>query len=91
MTLYSSQHNEVYEVNAFYAEMFSFLFVIVTWLQFAVKALNVTHGNSFSNQWAFTMLETEVFKYNFENLCYKSYAVYFDEICAVYVKWIVIS
>jgi len=38
---------------------FSFLMVI--------KAVNVAYGNSFSNQWAFTVLENEVFKYNFYN------------------------
>jgi len=30
-----------------------------------IKAVNVTYGNSFSNQWEFTMSVTEVFKYNF--------------------------
>jgi len=30
-----------------------------------IKALNVVYGNLFSNQRAFTMLETEIFKYNF--------------------------
>jgi len=33
-----------------------------------MKALNVAYSNLFSNQWAFTMLETEVFKYSFLNL-----------------------
>ena len=59
------QHSEVYELDAFYAEMFDFLFLVVTWLQCPVKALNDTYGNSFSIQWAFTISETEVFKYNF--------------------------
>ena len=44
-----------------------FLFLTVTWLQCPIKALNVTYGNSFSNQWAFTLLRSEVFKYNFLN------------------------
>jgi len=44
-----------------------FLFVMVTWLRCPIKAVNVACGNSFSNQWAFTVLETEVFKYNFKN------------------------
>jgi len=63
----SWQHNEVYDIYAVYAEMFSFflLFFMVTWLQCHIKALNVAHSNSFSNQWAFTMLETEVFEQNF--------------------------
>ena len=30
VTLYSPQHNEVYEINAFYAEMLTFLFLMVT-------------------------------------------------------------
>jgi len=55
----------MYEINAYYAEMFSFLFLMVTWLQCPIKALNVACGNSFSNQWTFTELETEVFKYDF--------------------------
>ena len=57
--------NEVYEINAFYAERFSFLFPIITWLQCPMKAPNVACGNWFSNHWAFTMLETDVLKYNF--------------------------
>ena len=38
---------------------------MVTCLQCHIKALNVVYGNLFSNQRAFTMLETEIFKYNF--------------------------
>jgi len=30
VALYSPQHNELYEINALYAEMFSFLFLMVT-------------------------------------------------------------
>jgi len=30
-----------------------------------IKPLNVVYGNLLSNQRAFTMLETEIFKYNF--------------------------
>jgi len=30
-----------------------------------LQVLNVTHGNLFSNQSVVTMLESEVFKYNF--------------------------
>jgi len=56
---------QVYKINAFYTEMFSHLFLMVTSLQCPIKAINVTYGNSFSKQWAFTMLETEVFKYKF--------------------------
>jgi len=48
--------------------MFSFLYLMVSWLQFPIKALNVAHDNSLSNQMAFTMLDTEVFKYNFLNV-----------------------
>jgi len=47
--------------------MFSYLFLMITWLHCLMKALNVAYSNSFSNQWAFTMLETEVFKYSFLN------------------------
>jgi len=46
-------------------------------------ALNVTSGNS-SDQWAFTMLETEVFKYRFLNI--SQTAVYCVEICTVDVR-----
>ena len=35
----------------------------------SIKAVNDENGNSISNQWAFTMLETEVFKYNFIKFC----------------------
>ena len=38
--LYSQQHNEVYEVNAFYAEVFIFF------MSHGHLALNVTSGNS---------------------------------------------
>ena len=66
ISLYSLQHNEVYKINAFYAKSFKiFFFLMVTRLQCPIKALSVDYGNSYSNQWAFTMLETEVFKYNF--------------------------
>jgi len=41
-------------------------------------------GNSFSNQWSLTMLETEAFKYNVLNFYIaENYAVYFVEICIV--------
>ena len=30
VALYSPQNNEVYKINVFYAEMFSFLFLMVT-------------------------------------------------------------
>ena len=56
---------QIYKINAFYTKMFSHLFLMVTSLQCPIKALNVTYGNSFSNQWAFTMLETEFFKNKF--------------------------
>ena len=50
----------------FNAEMFSFfLFIMVTWCSCPLKAVSVAYGNLFSNQWSFTMLEAEVFKYNF--------------------------
>ena len=42
-------------------------FFYFSWSLESNDALNVAYGNSFSNQWAFTMLETEVFKYNFLN------------------------
>jgi len=77
VVLYSQQHNEVYEVNAFYAEVFSFF------MSHGHLALNVTSGNS-SDQWAFTMLETEVFKYRFLNI--SQTAVYCVEICTVDVR-----
>jgi len=51
--------------------MFSFLiFLMVTGLQCPRKGLNVAYINSLSNQLAFTMLETGVFKwaYNFLNV-----------------------
>ena len=35
------------------------------------KGLNVAYGNSFRNQWSFTVLETEVFKYNFVKKIYR--------------------
>jgi len=65
VALYSPQHNKVYEINAFYTEMFGHLgliFLIVTRFQCPIKALNVACGNLFSrpNQCAFTTLETEV-------------------------------
>ena len=62
--LYSPQHNEVYKITGFYAKMFIFLFLMVTWLQ-----------------WAFTMLETEIFKYNFLHFYIaEKHALYWREI-----------
>jgi len=44
--LYSPQHKEEYEINAFYAEIFIFfIFFMVIWLQ-----MSLDYGNSFSNQ-----------------------------------------
>jgi len=57
------------------------LFYFWNWL----KALNVAYGNLFSNQWAFTILETDVFKYNIYIIS-QNHAVYFVEICTVNVK-----
>jgi len=52
-----------------------------------IKAVNVTYGSSFSNQWEFTMSVTEVFKYNFLNFYIgKNFAVYFVEISVVHAK-----
>jgi len=87
--LYSSQHNEVHKINAFYAEMFSFLFLVVAWSWCPIKVINVTYGNSFSNQWAITMLKTEVLVFQvqlFKLLYRKNYASYFVEICTADVK-----
>jgi len=69
VTLDWTQYNKVYKINAFYTEMFTFLYAVVTWFQCPKEALNVTYSNLFSNQWAFIMLETEVFnfQYNFLN------------------------
>jgi len=39
--------------------MLGFVFLMV------IKAVNVAYVNSFSNQWVFTVLENEVFMYNF--------------------------
>jgi len=62
---YSPQHNEVYENNA-YAEMLVFFISHCHLFPMSHKrAVHVTHGNSFSNQWSLTVLETTVFKYNF--------------------------
>ena len=63
----SPQHNEVYEINAFYAEIFSFFISHGHLLPFPMKAVNDDNDNSFRNQWAFAILETEDFKYNFNN------------------------
>ena len=68
VALYELQHNKVYKIKVFYTKMFSFLFLMVSWLKCPINVLNVACGNSFSNQWAFTMLETKVFKYNFLNI-----------------------
>ena len=62
VALYSPQHNEVYEINVFCAEMFSLLFLVVTRFQCPIKALNVACS---IGQWLFIILDTEVFKYNF--------------------------
>ena len=64
VALYSPQHNEVYEISAFYAEMFIFYFL---WSvnSCPIKALTVASGNTFSNHWAFTVTETEALKYHF--------------------------
>ena len=40
------------------------LFLMVTWFQCPTKTSDVVYGNSFSNERAFAMLETEVIKYN---------------------------
>jgi len=50
----------------FMLEHLGFLFLMVT--PMPIKALNVANGNPFSNQWAFTMLETAFCKYNSYNL-----------------------
>jgi len=69
VALYELQHNEVYKIKVFYTEVFSFfLFLMVLWLKYPINVLNVACGNLFSNRWAFTMLETKVFKYNFLNI-----------------------
>jgi len=41
----STQHSEVHKINAIYTEMFSLSFLVVIWLQYPIKALNVAHGN----------------------------------------------
>jgi len=50
------------------------------------KGSNLAYGHSFSNQWAFTMLQTEVFKYNFLNFYIVKPCCIFVEICTVDVK-----
>jgi len=62
----SWQHNEVYDIYAVYAEMFSF-FVIFHGHMTAMshKGFKCCPQQLISNQWAFTMLETEVFEQNF--------------------------
>jgi len=66
-----------------------FLFLIVTWLQCSVKAVKVAYGNSFSNQWAFTMYAGNR-SFHMQHLNFyiakKNYVVYFVEICTVDVK-----
>jgi len=63
--LYSPQHNEVYEINAFFAELFSCFISRGHLTPMSKKGSKCRQGNSFGNQRAFTMLETEVFKYKF--------------------------
>ena len=62
------QHNKVYEINVFYAEMFSF-FISHGHLT-PIKVLCIGYGNSFSNQWTLATFETELFKYNCLKLLY---------------------
>ena len=44
VALYSPQHNKVYEINVFCAEMFSLLFLVVTRFQCPIKALSVAYS-----------------------------------------------
>jgi len=68
VVLYTLQHNKYTSFCCnFMLKCLFFLFFTVTWLQCITKALNVACGNSFSNQWVFTTLETEVVKYDFLN------------------------
>ena len=53
----------VYTINAYYAEMFSFFISHCQLTPESYKGYKCANGNSFSNQWVFTMLETKVFKY----------------------------
>jgi len=55
------QHYEIHEINAFYAEMFCFF------ISRGLLTPKVACGNLFSDQREFTMLESEVFKYNSVN------------------------
>ena len=50
--------------------------LFISYGQCFIKAVNVTCGNLFSNQWVVTVLETEVFKYNFLNLTQKPYSIF---------------
>jgi len=63
--LCSPQHSEVYEFDAFYAEKFGFFISRGHLTATSHKRANCCPWQPFSNQWAFTLLETEVFKYNF--------------------------
>ena len=50
--------------------------LFISYGQCFIKAVNVACGNLFSNQWVVTILETEVFKYNFLNLTQKPYSIF---------------
>jgi len=40
------QHNEIYEIMLFVLKCLDVLFLMVTWLQCSIKALNVAHSNN---------------------------------------------
>ena len=65
---------------------------MITRFQCTTKAVNVAYSNSFSNQWAFTTLETEVFKYHFLKFYIaKTMLCILWKFCTVDIKYIVIG
>jgi len=61
--------------------MFNFSFLVVSGLQ---RVLNDGTGNLLSNHWPFTMLEGEVFKYNFVNIYIAETVLY---ILLKFIQW----
>ena len=85
----SPQYNKVYDINSLFAEMFSFLFLMLTRLQCLLMALNVTMDTrSVTN--GYSVLENNVCQVQLFKLSYsKKCAVYYVEICTVmFVKTI---
>jgi len=75
----------LYEINALYAKMFSFLFLMVTWIQCPIATHAATTGHLHRWKLKFSSIQLFTFLYR------KNHAVYFVEICTDDVNWIVIK